>query len=280
MRKQTAELMQGESREAFLRRTIDDAGLTLKDFAVIAGIPVTSLGTILKRGIGTTSIDTILKICDALEIDFESFARGKYYSGTSDTDINIINTSELLRKARYALRYRAAVLAEMLDISLEQYYRFESSHYVIPPRYLRMLSKIMNIPYEYFLGKDSHDFTWESSSIESPEEFEDYDLGLAIKTFRNSCNLTQHELGAQLGISDARIMLWETRTCVPTATDLAKMCTIFSTNGTEVTLFSFKDYLAKPEPFYLSDEERALILKYRNSSDKERRLVEMALEIE
>lgn len=280
MRRQTAEFMRGESREAFLRRAIDDAGLTLKDFSSKAGIPVTSLGTILKRGIGTTSIDTALKICDALEIDLETLARAEYHSGSSEADIFIIDVAERLQRARFILRYRAVVLAEMLDISIEQYRRFESAHYMVPTRYLRMLSKIMNVPYEYLIGKQEPDPNWKTISCESPEEFEAYDLGKAIFSIRTECNLSQEELASQLGVSTSQIQKWESRICVPTVFDLTSLCNIFSRSGKEVNLFTFRAYLAQPETLQLSNEERSLIFRYRNSNEKERRIVEAALDIE
>lgn len=281
MRRQTPELLLGESREAFLRRAIDDAGLTLKEFANIAGIPVTSLGTILKRGVGTTSIDTATKICDALEIDLDTLARGKYYSGSSDADIFIVGVSERLREARRALGFREVVLAEMLDISLEHYRRFESAHYMVPPRYVRQLSIIMNVSYEYLMGRQEEDAHIVSADAhDAPEDYEGYDLGAAIKDFRTECNLSQCELATRMGVSEACIQQWESRIRVPKTKDLAELCKVFSQCGLAVKTFAFHNYPSIPESMQLTDKEKLLISGYRSAESKEKRIVEMTLDIE
>lgn len=85
MRKQIPENLIGDSWEAFLRRSIIAAGFTLKGFAIRAGISPSSLGTILKRGVGTTSVDTAIQICDALGISLETLARYPQNSATQET---------------------------------------------------------------------------------------------------------------------------------------------------------------------------------------------------
>ena len=281
MRRQTAELLLGESREAFLRRAIDDAGLTLKDFAIKAGLPVTSLGTILKRGVGTTSIDTAIKICDALEISLETLARGEYHSGTSDDDIAIINVAGRLRRARFALGFREAAIAEMLDISIEHYRRFESAHYAVPSRYLRLIANIMNTPYEYFSGRKVYDDKFLlQNSAECPEDFEDYNLGLAIVDLRVKCGLESEELANSLGVSDQCVQQWEKRIRVPRVSELTKLCEIFSEKGLNVDLFTFREYPVVPESIRLTDKENELIKKYRAAEEKEKRIVEVTLDVE
>lgn len=281
MRRQTPELLLGESREAFLRRAIDDAGLTLKDFATKAGLPVTSLGTILKRGVGTTSIDTAIKLCDALEISLDTLARGKYHSGTSDEDIAIIDVAERLRKARIALGFREAAIAEMLDISIEQYRRFESAHYAVPARYLRLISSIMDIPYEYLAkGKPCDEKFLNIRNLECPEDFEEYNLGLALVDLSAKCGLELDEVANHIGTSKKCIHQWENRIRVPKTEDLSKLCELFSARGVDVNLFTFRNYPAIPESMRLSDKERQLVSKYRDAEYKERLIVEMALDIE
>ena len=280
MRRQTPELLLGESREAFLRRAIDDAGLTLKDFAIKAGLPVTSLGTILKRGVGTTSIDTAIKICDALEISIETLARGEYHSGTSDDDIAIIDIADRLRKTRFALGFREAAIAEMLDISLEQYRRFESTHYMVPSRYIRLISNIMGVSYEYLVGKQTTDETLSGVAFnESPESLEAYDLGMAIASLRAKCGLTQLDLANQMSIPERCIQQWEQRIRVPNSIELAKLCDVFSQNGLQVTLSTFCDYPATPDSMQLTNKEQLLIKKYRNAEEKEKRIVEVTLDV-
>ena len=57
------------TREQILRNLILDNYDSLRQFAIAADIPYSSLMTLLSRGIGGTSFDTILHICKVLNID-------------------------------------------------------------------------------------------------------------------------------------------------------------------------------------------------------------------
>ena len=57
------------NREEFLRNKILDRYDSLRQFAIETDIPYSSLMTILSRGIGGASFDTIVSICRALELD-------------------------------------------------------------------------------------------------------------------------------------------------------------------------------------------------------------------
>lgn len=57
------------NREQRLRNLILDRYTSLRKFANEADIPYSSLMTLLSRGIGGASFDTVLKICRVLEID-------------------------------------------------------------------------------------------------------------------------------------------------------------------------------------------------------------------
>lgn len=57
------------NRELKLRNMILDKYTSLRQFAIKADIPYSTLITILLRGIGGASFDMIMKICNKLEID-------------------------------------------------------------------------------------------------------------------------------------------------------------------------------------------------------------------
>ena len=57
------------TREDRLRNLILDKYLSLRQFSIEADIPYSSLMTLLSRGIGGASFDTVVRICKALEID-------------------------------------------------------------------------------------------------------------------------------------------------------------------------------------------------------------------
>jgi predicted transcriptional regulator len=63
-----------------IKELIEKTGLNLKAFAEKAGMPYTTLYSILERGVGKASVDNVIKICKALGItieDLENLAAGK-----------------------------------------------------------------------------------------------------------------------------------------------------------------------------------------------------------
>lgn len=57
-----------------LRGLIENTGMSFRKFSAVAGIPYTTLLSILDRGVGKASVDNILKICRALGITTEELA--------------------------------------------------------------------------------------------------------------------------------------------------------------------------------------------------------------
>ena len=57
------------SRELKLRNLILDKYTSLRQFAIEADIPYSTLMTLLSRDIGGASFDIVMKICKKLEID-------------------------------------------------------------------------------------------------------------------------------------------------------------------------------------------------------------------
>ena len=57
------------NREFILRNLILDNYPSLRQFALEADIPYSSLMTILSRGIGGASFDMVMQICHKLQID-------------------------------------------------------------------------------------------------------------------------------------------------------------------------------------------------------------------
>lgn len=57
------------SREQKLRNIILDRYISLRRFSAEADIPYSSLMTLLSRGIGGASFDTVITICKVLKLD-------------------------------------------------------------------------------------------------------------------------------------------------------------------------------------------------------------------
>lgn len=57
------------NREQSLRNLILDRYVSLRQFAKEADIPYSSLMTLLSRGVGGSSFDTVIRICKVLGLD-------------------------------------------------------------------------------------------------------------------------------------------------------------------------------------------------------------------
>lgn len=57
------------TRELNLRNLILDKYVSIRQFSAEADIPYSTLMTLLSRGIGGASFDTVVQICRKLEID-------------------------------------------------------------------------------------------------------------------------------------------------------------------------------------------------------------------
>ena len=57
------------NRELFLRNRILDNYSSLRQFALEADIPYSSLMTVLSRGIGGASFDMVMQICRKLDVN-------------------------------------------------------------------------------------------------------------------------------------------------------------------------------------------------------------------
>lgn len=57
-----------------LRNLIEKTGMYFRQFSIKAGVPYTTLLSILDRGVGKASVDNVLKICRTLGITTEQLA--------------------------------------------------------------------------------------------------------------------------------------------------------------------------------------------------------------
>ena len=64
------------NRELYLRNLILDNYASLRQFALEADIPYSTLMTILSRGIGGASFDAVMRICGKLGIEPERLTEG------------------------------------------------------------------------------------------------------------------------------------------------------------------------------------------------------------
>ncbi|QQK75057.1 helix-turn-helix transcriptional regulator [Salicibibacter cibarius] len=60
--------MQPDKRTEIVKKLIGETELSTKAFAEKAGLPYTTLRSMLQRGIGNASVDNVMKVCKALNI--------------------------------------------------------------------------------------------------------------------------------------------------------------------------------------------------------------------
>ena len=65
------------TREQYLKQLIFDHGYNVKSFAEHIGIPYTTLCSIFNRGLGGAAVDTVIKMCHALDISVDSLENPK-----------------------------------------------------------------------------------------------------------------------------------------------------------------------------------------------------------
>lgn len=80
-----------------IERLIKESGMNIKTFAEKCGIPSTTLYSILKRGVGKASVDTIITICDNLHITVEELdcmSKGVEYDGKTFEELEALIEKE------------------------------------------------------------------------------------------------------------------------------------------------------------------------------------------
>lgn len=79
---------------------------SMREFSIAIDIPNTTMFSILKRGIGNSSVSNIIKICKALGISADALADGEivsYQKQTTSKAIDTIEVKELLEDTKEVL---------------------------------------------------------------------------------------------------------------------------------------------------------------------------------
>lgn len=67
---------------------------SIRAFTQAIGVPYSTIDSMLKKGIAGTGIQTVIKVCHALEIDVESIQTNKIKSSLTPTQIEMKEFSE------------------------------------------------------------------------------------------------------------------------------------------------------------------------------------------
>ena len=118
------------SREEFLRTIIEDRYGSLRAFTKNIGMPYTTLVSILKRGIGNTSVDNILKICKHLGIPPESLYEDDIFFQDKSNITLIRNITQLSAENKKLVFDYINFLKNYThtDLEIKSYYKLNSSN--------------------------------------------------------------------------------------------------------------------------------------------------------
>lgn len=72
-------------RTEILRKLIESSSPSVKAFSLKAGLPYSTLRSMLERGIGNASVDNVIKVCKALGITIEQLEE---MAANNATEIN------------------------------------------------------------------------------------------------------------------------------------------------------------------------------------------------
>lgn len=106
---------------------------SLREFTIVVDIPYTTLDSILKRGIGNSSVNNVIKICNALNLSVDALAAGEIEYQfekkpahtneireiVNDTKARIISGGELTIDGRAIDIEYVEPIIDALDISYE-----------------------------------------------------------------------------------------------------------------------------------------------------------------
>jgi lambda repressor-like predicted transcriptional regulator len=82
-------------RTEFIKKLIDETGLTIKAFSEKADLPYSTLRSMLDRGIGNASVNNVIKVCKTLGIKVEQLEEMAENAGQlSNPNLKVINGSK------------------------------------------------------------------------------------------------------------------------------------------------------------------------------------------
>ena len=104
--------------EEKLRHLILSKYKSIREFTLEADIPYTTMDSILRRGVGNSSVDNIIKVCNTLRISVDALARGEiqYYIETIPTDTVDIKDIIADTKAKLSTSDHLVVDGKIIDI--------------------------------------------------------------------------------------------------------------------------------------------------------------------
>lgn len=98
-----------DERTKLIETLIYQKGYNIKSFSEYINVPYTTILTMLKRGIGGTAVDTIIKVCEALGVSVDALTR-KHFDNILTPELQT-----LLDNAKHLSPEQLTKLNEFID---------------------------------------------------------------------------------------------------------------------------------------------------------------------
>lgn len=108
------------TREEYIKNLIKENGYNIKSFALAIGVPYSTLLTMLNGSIGGAAVETVIKICDKLNIPVENL-RNENFTVPAITPMRYTNDErELIKKYRQLDADGKQRIENQLNFEVEQ----------------------------------------------------------------------------------------------------------------------------------------------------------------
>lgn len=266
-------IVQNGIREAFILERIQESGMTKAEVAECVGIPPSTLNTMLRRGIAGSSLDSVARICDVLDIDLNSLVHGEI-PDSSALYIQRANMSHRIYETRVKLRYRRGAVADHIGISESIYRDMEGGLWLISDNHIRQLALLFDVSIDYLYCRTDTAPAITAKLFEPSfdKNNDPYNYGLGIKTLREKLQISRLDFATQIGVDIDLLSDWEDNIRIPWPHELANIATTFSV--LPGTLCSSREHRIYTE------EIAQLVSGYENANKRDQLLIRTILGID
>lgn len=92
---------------------------SLREFTQTIGIPYSTMDSILKRGIGNSSVSNIIKVCNALHISADALANGEIQSKFDNVPAATADIRDIVNDTKFRLSQIEHLTIDGRDIDIE-----------------------------------------------------------------------------------------------------------------------------------------------------------------
>ena len=92
---------------------------SLREFTHAVDIPYTTMDSILRRGIGNSSVNNVIKICKALHISADALANGEIVSKYEKSPETLTDVRDIVNDAKAMLAHADHLVIDGREIDIE-----------------------------------------------------------------------------------------------------------------------------------------------------------------